>query len=114
MAKAIEALKEYAQWVGWTQDKVPISPSGSPASSTNPETWGTCDEAKAVRSRMGLLGVGFVLTDDDPFVCIDLDKVIDEDGELESWARFICDRFDTFTEYSPSGRGLHILSLIHI
>jgi putative DNA primase/helicase len=54
-------------------------------------------------------GVGFVFTEDDPFAGIDIDKCRDaETGEIEPWASKIVAAFDSYTEVSPSGTGLHI------
>ena len=40
---------------------------------------------------------------------IDLDHVIREDGTLEEFAAEIVEQMNSYTEYSPSGTGLHIL-----
>ena len=40
---------------------------------------------------------------------IDLDHVVREDGTLESFAAKIVKLMKSYTEYSPSGRGIHIL-----
>jgi primase-polymerase (primpol)-like protein len=54
-------------------------------------------------------GIGFVLTPDDPFAGIDLDHCRDpETGEIEPWASEIVDRFQSYTEISPSGAGIRI------
>ena len=106
---AIKELKELDHWVAWTRDKIPISPRGMPASSTDPETWGSCDDAKFIRRVQGLPGVGFVVTEEDPYVCIDLDRAVDiETEEVKPWAKSIMDRFNSYTEYSPGGFGIHI------
>lgn len=107
---AIEELKARAQWVGYSNGKIPINPNtGGMASSTDPETWGTLTEAKYIRSVQGLKGVGFVFTPDDPYVGVDLDAAIDEyTGELYPWARAIVDELDSYTELSPSGLGVHV------
>ena len=40
---------------------------------------------------------------------IDLDHVVDpHTGEVQPWALEIVQRLDSYTEYSPSGTGLHI------
>lgn len=106
------ALTSLAQWV-CHKKKVPISFRGKAGSSTNPSTWGTFDQCvnEAVHwnnNPKGVDGVGFVFSDDDPFIGIDLDKVIDADGKLEEWAQEWVDKLDSYTEYSPSGRGLHV------
>ena len=55
-------------------------------------------------------GVGFVFTDDDPIVGVDLDDCrIPETGKTREWASDIVDRLDSFTEISPSGTGYHVL-----
>ncbi|MFC4409437.1 DUF927 domain-containing protein [Chungangia koreensis] len=52
----------------------------------------------------GFNGIGFVLTDNDPFVCIDLDaESIDEIPEDKMSLVNV-----SYTEKSPSGNGLHI------
>lgn len=109
-------LKALRQWVAWNPDdartreadgiegrKVPLNPRTlRNASSTDPETWGTFDEAVATG-----YGVGFVLTADDPYLCVDLDHVVGEGG-IEPEALEIVERLDTYTELSPSGTGLHL------
>lgn len=116
-----EELKEREQWVCWKYedrgggkaDKIPINPKTREyASHSDPETWSNFDTAQAVASATGsfpeIEGLGFVFSDDDPYVGIDLDDCI-EDGELAGWAKDIVDRCDSYTEVSPSGTGLHIL-----
>jgi len=52
-------------------------------------------------------GVGFVLTEDDPYVFVDLDHHIEE-GEISDFAQEWLDELDGWTEQSSSGDGLHI------
>lgn len=106
--EAIAELRKIPQWVGYSTNKIPVAPTGGPASSTDPTTWGTLADAKHIRLVQGLPGVGFVFSADDPYVGIDLDNAIGDDGELHQWARDIVDRFDSYTELSPSGNGVHI------
>ena len=61
----------------------------------------------AYRSR-GLRGVGFVLTETDPFVAIDIDNCVSA-GELSPEAQVIVNCVHSYTEISPSGHGLRIL-----
>lgn len=52
-------------------------------------------------------GVGFVLGDG--IGCVDLDHVIDEAGRLDERAAALVASWPrTYTEVSPSGRGLHL------
>ncbi|HPM69001.1 MAG TPA: hypothetical protein PLX45_22245, partial [Piscinibacter sp.] len=69
-------LIERPQWVCWKYEqrdgkatKVPINPrTGQKASSTDPSTWTSFDDAVAACRRFTTLeGVGFVFTQDDPF-----------------------------------------------
>ena len=103
-----------AQWVCWKNDngsKVPINPNtGGLASSTSPKTWGDLDKAlAALESDNTLTGIGFVFTEDDDLVGIDLDKCIDEQGELLEWAQRKVELFNSYCEISPSGKGVHII-----
>jgi hypothetical protein len=106
-------LKALKQWVVWKyqprrgeQTKVPYSPNtGGPASSRDPDTWGTYEEALAVRG--GYEGLGCVIAK--PFVAIDLDKCLNpQTGQVELWAQEVIDQVDSYTELSPSGCGFHI------
>lgn len=107
--EAIEELKNWKQWVAWSRSKIPIAPNGTPASSTNPQTWGTLEEAKFIRRVQQLPGVGFVFSGADPFVGIDLDDAVNPvTDELKPWALEIVERIDSYTEYSPSSMGVHI------
>lgn len=110
-------LRERAQWVCWEYverdgkpTKCPISPTkGGKASSTDPATWGSFEQAVAACQAAGLEGVGFVFSADDPFAGVDLDKCIDPTtGQPKPWARTILDRLDGYSEISPSGAGVKI------
>lgn len=111
---AIEELAGRRQWVCHDAKKIPICPGdGKPASSVNPKTWGSYDEAvsEAVHLKLNpkIIGVGFVFTDEDPYVGVDLDKCVDREGNIEEWAVNIIETLDSYTEISPSGSGLHVL-----
>jgi primase-polymerase (primpol)-like protein len=113
-----DALTAYGQWVGWRseerdgkQTKIPIDPStGQYASSTDPETWGEFEAAADVVEGGDCTGIGFVFTDEDPFVGVDLDDCRDsKSGEPEQWAAEIIETLNSYTEVSPSGTGYHVL-----
>lgn len=111
-------LSERDQWVLWRYEtgrgkttKVPYSTSGYMASSTNSRTWESFEACIRVCLKAPKLyaGVGFVFSPEDPFCGLDLDDSLDEDGNVMAWAQGIVERFsDTYTEISPSGRGLKI------
>ncbi len=109
-------FKGYAQWIVWTLEiaggdkptKVPYCPqTGKHASVTDPSTWTTFETALSVFKWGGYSGVGFVLTENDPFSCIDLDDTkgnnISTNRQMEVYRNFI-----TYTERSPSGTGAHL------
>jgi AAA domain-containing protein len=83
------------------------------ASSTDPSTWGSFDDAvdAAGCAELHVSGVGVVLTHSAGITCIDLDHVIEADGRLDDSAVTIVKRCDSWTEKSPSGTGLHVFVL---
>jgi RecA-family ATPase len=102
-------FQNYPQWVCHDEHKRPINPhTGLPASVTDPTTWGTADQAQAAVDAGKGVGTGFVLTATDPFACIDLDACIAPDGTLTPFAQEIGQGFNSWTERSRSGRGLHV------
>jgi hypothetical protein len=121
--QCVDELRTYDQWVGWKKEpdpprskpkKVPINPRSQFekwASSTDPKTWGTYDGAVACVARLRLAGVGFVLTDEDDFIGIDLDACRDvETGEISPWAQTILAFGETYAEVSPSGTGIRMIA----
>lgn len=117
-----DELKAIGRWVCWQlvtrngkTTKVPKRP-GNPrrnASSTDPDTWGTFEEAVAAYEANDFLsGLGFVVSDEDDICGIDIDHARDpETGELSVEACAAVALLDSYTEISPSGEGLHIIVL---
>ena len=112
-------LADRDRWVCWTEQerggkytKIPVDPHTDDfASATDPETWGTLDDARDCHAGGGVdtAGIGFVFAPEDTICGIDLDDARDpETGEPEPWARDIIQTLDSFTEVSPSGTGYHI------
>ena len=98
-------------WVVWRQEgpkKVPHDPrTDRRASCSDSSTWGTLEEAIAAYQGGGYDGIGFQLAP--PFVGVDLDGCRDrETGFIDDGAQAIIDRLNSYTEVSPSGRGIHI------
>ena len=110
-----EQLKTRPQWVVWKAvgdkpDKVPYSArSGRRASSTDLLTWSTFQEALEAYENGEYAGLGFVFSSADPFTGIDLDNCVDENGEIAGWALEIVRYFDSYTELSATGTGLHVI-----
>ncbi|MDP9375636.1 MAG: hypothetical protein M3Q65_24940 [Chloroflexota bacterium] len=112
-------LRERPQWVCWRWDwiqarakwtKVPINPrTGRLASTADPATWGAFEDALARSRDDGLDGIGYVFSEHDPYAGVDLDGCRDSvTGDITPWALEIARCLDSYTEVSPSGRGLHI------
>ena len=113
-----QEMRSFPQWVVWRYEdtdskkptKVPYSPrTGTLASVTDSATWATFDEASNAATQTNWYsGIGFVLTDNDPFAFIDLD---DPKGDQAAFDRQlkIYNEFESYAERSPSGQGLHII-----
>lgn len=104
------------QWVAWKAEyrnsqkaaKIPIDPhTGRSAKSNDPSTWGSFQEAVDLYQKTGLAGIGFMFSETDPFVGIDIDSCISE--QMDTEAQKIVDLCHSYTEISPSGSGIHIL-----
>ncbi|GAA0212528.1 phage NrS-1 polymerase family protein [Halobaculum roseum] len=112
-----ETLTDRDQWVCWRSEqrddkstKVPIEPGGGYASATDPDTWRSLSVARDHAVDTGDAGVGFVFTDDDPLVGVDLDDCRDPDtGALSESADDIVEQLNSYTEVSPSGTGIHVI-----
>lgn len=100
-------LTDRDRWIRRSATKVPLTVAGTAASSTDPRTWSTHKDAAASTAGVGL---GFVLSDVDDIVCVDLDHCLNPvTGQLAPWAAVILrDAGTTYVEVSPSGDGLHI------
>ena len=109
-------------------DKPPINPGTLRDGMTNnPDTWTDYDRAaanigktaihrdtkhkdaqgKAPTIQAPVEGTGLILAQG--YCGVDLDGVIDNEGRLAPFAAAIIERLDTYTEISPSGKGLHLL-----
>lgn len=129
-----QELKEKAQWCVWCDllddkrgeyTKVPMQArailqgGNTKAKSNDPKTWATFDEAvKAYnlhpvvndmpKDMVGLSGIGFFLSRDDNLIGVDLDKVLQDERITDEDALGIVTTLDSYTEISPSGKGLRI------
>jgi len=105
-------LRERHQWVIWRREtrdgkttKVPYQANDPSrrASTTDPATWSSYEDAEAASVLDGD-GIGYVFTDDDPYVGIDLDA-----GLPESDRGAIMVALDSYSEESVSGTGAHVI-----
>jgi len=121
-----DEMKQYRQWIVWRYEqtdsgkptKVPYTVFGEPASVTDPNTWTDFASACIAARQAPNDGLGFVFTDADPFIGVDLDEPKDAVGNLLTGEAYneviqrqikVFQSFDSYTEHSPSGKGLHIL-----
>ena len=102
-----QELKELPQWVCTNEKKAPINPlTGQYAKLNDPSTWGTYQDAvEAVKDNEHITHIGFVFTENDDYVGVDLDNIMDD----LAFANSIADKLDSYTEISMSGNGLHII-----
>jgi uncharacterized protein YjhX (UPF0386 family) len=117
-------LKARPQWVTWrfVEDpkrpekpkKVPYNAiTGKRAQSNNPATWTAFEAAVAACEQYQHNGVGFVFSPSDPYVGIDLDDCITDDG-VATWAQTILDTMQSYSEVSPSGLGIKLIVAGHL
>ena len=114
-----EELKELDQWVVYRLEYQPdkekptkplFQANGERASSTDPETWCTFKEVCGAYETGSFEGIGFVFTKNDPYCGIDLDNCKNlETDIIETWAKDWVDKLQSYTEYSPSNTGIHII-----
>jgi predicted P-loop ATPase len=114
-------LTSLPQWVLWRYQlrgqrwtKVPCAVNGNTASSTDPESWAEFCHVRDIYRAGSFDGIGFVTSERDPYVLIDLDHVLDPNtGDIAApWANKIiqvAQAENAYIETSPTGTGLHII-----
>jgi hypothetical protein len=106
-----DELKFGRYWVCCDQHKVPEIPGTySRASSTNPKTWRSFGQASRAYNAGYHAGVGRIIAPAaGGFIGVDLDKVRDPRTRIiDSRALEILQDLDSFSEVSPSGRGVKV------
>lgn len=110
-------ITAYKQWVGWdyvyTNDgkkpskKPKNAKTGKSASYLWPNSFSSFDEV--LRKQHLFDGIGFMLTDNDPFACADFDYCFDESGNPKGiFKQCVADGTATYIERTPSKQGTHI------
>ena len=111
----LQARRQWVLWgVGKNLDakavKIPRqakNPTGPNASSTNPQTWASFQEAHAWYQIGDARGIGYEITPADGLVAVDFDHCLDADGNLlppfDEWKKAL----PGYWELSQSGTGLH-------
>jgi hypothetical protein len=118
-------LRDRQQWLIASADakgdlKVPTTVSADGklvhGSSTDPSCWMTFNDAARMAFERGL-GIGYCVSPHDPFACVDLDVKgphnCDDPSKYSTQQQLdrfwlITQAFDSYTELSQSGKGLHI------
>lgn len=102
-----EELRLLPQWVVWDANKVPHdAKTGNLASVNDRNSWSSFDIA--VQNSTNYSGIGFVFSDTDDYSFIDLDDTKGDQVALNRQIE-IYREFDSWSEISPSGKGLHII-----
>ncbi|MDR3278902.1 MAG: hypothetical protein LBT23_00155, partial [Synergistaceae bacterium] len=110
----LKSLRQWVLWRGverggqWT--KIPYSATGDKASATDSATWTDFNSALEGHKNGSFDGIGFVFKDGGGLTGVDLDHCVSNGGELEPNAAAIVNALSSFTEYSVSGSGLHIIA----
>ncbi|MGE6551282.1 phage/plasmid primase, P4 family [Bacillus mycoides] len=109
-------LKNTPHWILWRSEvrngkktKVPYQINGEMAQSNNKRSWSTFPTIIKFYEQGDYDGIGFMFSKDDPFIGIDIDHCIQE-GALTSLAEDVIEIVNSYTEYSPSGDGIHIIA----
>lgn len=113
-------LTQLPQWIGYQlapktngkTDKIPKNPhTGGNASVTAPATWSdfltALDFAYCSEDADG---VAIVLSGQDNLVVVDIDDCVLPDGSLKPAAQEIVAELNSYSEISPSGRGVHLFA----
>jgi len=107
-------LQAIDQWVVWKSEngtkmpKVGAGKCSRNASSTNEKTWRSFKQCCKLVEKGLADGIGFVFTDDDQYIAIDLDNK-QGDPVLDVSHRDMINQFKSYAERSPSGTGYHII-----
>lgn len=116
----MNGLHQRKNWIMWKLQsvegrpkptKIPYSPiTGHGADSTNPAHWSDYHTALNVARVTGMTGIGYMISEYDPYFFIDIDNCLQPDNTWSAFALGICNRFPgAYIEVSQSGTGLHII-----
>lgn len=116
IAASLKADRRFILWKAFPNGdhkpiKKPLSRSGYPIDRHNAAHYLTYDDARSTCvARPDLFdGVGYVIYQNG-LVGVDLDHCRDAiTGEIADWARAVIAELNSYTEVSPSGKGVHII-----
>lgn len=115
-------MRQYKSFVLWRLEdigakkptKIPYQLNGELANVTDPTTWASFEECLSALQAppsniIPYSGIGFVFSIYDPFAFIDLDDPSSDPAITERQLK-VAKEFDSYSEISPSGKGLHIIT----
>lgn len=117
-------LRNLSQWILWKAEKkggrytkIPYQVDGNEARSNDRRTWSTFATAAKFYTATNTDGIGFVFSRQDNYIGIDIDDCVTytaDDTEKENpiineFASEVIETLDSYTEYSVSGTGIHII-----
>lgn len=101
-------LKEKDLWCVWKDKKIPYNPKTNQTAKTNDlSTFSDFNTAYTAYGSGKYEGLGICITQD--ISAIDIDHCIDEAGTLSDIAKDIIQKMNSYTEISPSGKGIRII-----
>lgn len=117
------AMRERRQWLLWRFEqydgdkkprKVPYYLSGrkrrgEQGSENDRSELASFDQVVQALERRHYHGIGFAFLPGDGLIGIDIDGAVDDDGVVSERCQSIIAACGSYTEYSPSGRGVHII-----
>ena len=117
-AGLLSELTAYPQFVVWKYTleqgklkKRPFNPKTTmPARTNEPRSWTDVTVALKALATGRYNGIGFVFADSDPFTGTDLDACVGKERTIAPWAQEIITSLSSYSEYSPSKLGVHILT----
>jgi hypothetical protein len=131
--RTLDDLAVLPRWVAWREEirinkerkeykaKIPYDPNTHQQARipTEPSTWGSRDQAerrcRSLLHRNAVGGVGIVLGEFDDgtlLMGIDLDSCFTATNTIAPWAVEVLERFNTYAEVSPSGRGVKLFFFV--
>jgi primase-polymerase (primpol)-like protein len=106
-------LRQSDCWINWRKEakkgkptKVPYQPDNKKAKTDDSETWSTFEKVCSVVDNFS--GIGYVFSMNNDYIGIDIDHCA-TNGMISEEAKKWIAEFDSYTEYSQSGTGIHII-----
>lgn len=108
-------LQQLNNWIVWKLEsrkgkntKVPYSVNDGEARSNDANTWNSFVDAVTAARTGRYDGIGFMFSQQDQYIGIDIDKCF-KNGVFNEVATSVIDSLDSYTEFSPSKTGVHLI-----